>query len=538
VTDQRAADGRPAGPASGLPVGSGSLPVALRGRPALVGADDPTVGEPDPADVDRVGDALAALLPALERAAGAAPNNGVRAYPAGGSRSARPLPEHGAGLDVVLRELSDAVDHGCRIDMPGWFGFVTTGSTTSAVAAQAAVAVAGGQRYLYHAFNDLEWTALRWLAELCGIPAEAAGVFTSGGSTANLVALGAARQAAFERIGVDVAEHGLPPGARTRIYASRRAHRTIHRAAAALGLGRSSVREIATDRAGHVDIDALAAALREDRSEGVVLVAVVGVAGTTDTGSVDPLSKVVQVARDHDCWAHVDGAYGLMAYASRSARRLFAGVSDADSWIVDPHKWLATGVGVGAAYVRDGDLLTRAFSEGHADYLEGSFAEPSADVVSQFDGIGGPWADQAVELSAPPRGALVWAVLREIGRAGVGQRVDRHLALTRRLADQIRRHPRLEMLCEPDLSIVCYRYKPPSGDPDAINARILEHLRRETATVPTSTLVDGAFALRPCIINPRTSRRDVDDLVRATVAIGDTLSGATPEHQPSVPGTP
>jgi glutamate/tyrosine decarboxylase-like PLP-dependent enzyme len=493
-----------------------------------VRADHRGVGEPDPATVDRLGDALRALIPAFERASGAVPEGGVPAYPAGVAGSPEPLPEQGVGLDDVLRELSTAVDHGCRIDMPGWFGYITIGPTTSAVAAQAALAVAGGQRYLHHAFNDLELTALRWLAELCGIPAVAAGVFTSGGSTANLIALGAARQAAFERVGVDVAEDGVPPGARARVYASARAHRTVHRAAAALGLGRSSVREVATDRDGRIDVDALAAALDEDRSGAVVPVAVVATAGSTDTGSIDPLAELVRVARQHDCWAHVDGAYGLVAHASPSARPRFAGVADADSWIVDPHKWLATGVGVGAAYVRDGDVLTRAFSQGHADYLEGSFAAPSADVVSQFDGIGGPWADQSMELTAPPRGALVWAVLREIGRVGVGQRVDRHLALARRLADQVRRHPRLELLCEPDLSIVCYRYTPPSGDPDAVNAHILTRLRRETATVPSSTVVDGAFALRPCILNPRTTERDVDDLVRATVAFGDALTGADP----------
>lgn len=492
------------------------------------------VRESDPAAVGGVGDALRGLLPALERAARAAPAHGVRAYPGGVSRSRDPLPEHGVGLDAVVQELSTFVDHGCRIDMPGWFGFITTGATTSAVAAHTAVAVAGGQRYLYHAFNDLEWTALGWLAELCGIPVDAAGVFTSGGSTANLVALGAARQAAFERIGVDVAEDGVPSNTPSRIYASTRAHRTVHRAAAVLGLGRSAVRQIGTDRAGHIDVDALAVALREDRSAGVVPIAVVAVAGTTDTGSVDPLAKVVQVAREHGYWTHVDGAYGLVAHASRAARPLFAGVADADSWIVDPHKWLATGLGVGAVYVRDGDLLTRAFSEGPSHYLEGSFTDPSAGIVSQFDGLAGPWADQAVELSAPPRGAFVWAVLREIGRVGVGERVNRHLALARELAEEIRQHPRLELLCEPDLSVVCYRYTSSVGDLDAINARILERLRRETATVPTSTVIDGAFALRPCIITPRTTRRDLHDLVRATVAIGDDITGATAELPPHV----
>jgi hypothetical protein len=132
-----------------------------------VRADDNDVRESDPAAVDRLGDALRELIPALERAAGAVPDGGVRAYPAAVAGSAEPQPEHGVGLDAVVRDLSTAVDHGCRIDMPGWFGYITIGPTTSAVAAQTALAVAGGQRYLHHAFNDLELTALRWLARSC-----------------------------------------------------------------------------------------------------------------------------------------------------------------------------------------------------------------------------------------------------------------------------------------------------------------------------------------------------------------------------------
>jgi glutamate/tyrosine decarboxylase-like PLP-dependent enzyme len=133
------------------------------------------------------------------------------------------LPEDGIGLDATLDELAIAVEHGCRISSPGFLGFITTGATTVGVAAHAAVAAAGGQRYLLHSFNALEWTALRWLADLCGLPDGVAGVFTSGGSTANLIALGAARQAAYERLGIDVAEAGLPPAApRGRIYATDR----------------------------------------------------------------------------------------------------------------------------------------------------------------------------------------------------------------------------------------------------------------------------------------------------------------------------
>ena len=311
------------------------------------------------------------------------------------------LPADGAGLEVVIEELAGFVADGSGISMPGFFGFITTGGSTSAIAAQAAAAGMGGQRYLLHAFNDVEHLALRWLAELCGIPPSAAGVFTSGGSTANLVALGAARQWTFEQRGVDVAETGLPASP-YRIYASARSHRTIHRAAAVLGMGRSSVCEIPTDTGGHLEVDALEAALVEDGRKGIVPAAIVAVAGTTDTGTVDDLARVGEIARRRGCWLHVDGAYGLVARACEDVRPLFEGVEEADSWIIDPHKWLATGVGTGAVYVRDGALLTRAFAEGPADYLEGSFAADEGPPVSQFDGIGGWWADQAVELSAPP----------------------------------------------------------------------------------------------------------------------------------------
>ena len=390
-------------------------------------------------------------------------------------------------------------------------------------AALAATAVAGGQRYTLHAFNDLEHRSLGWLADLCGLPAGVTGVYTSGGSSANLIALGAARQAAYERRGIDVGESGAPdaPG---RIYASVLAHRTIHRAAAVLGMGRRSVVEIPVDADGRIRTDELEAAMAADARAGIVPVATVAIAGTTDTGSVDRIREVASIARRHGSWLHVDGAYGLFANASPPLAHLFDGLDEADSWIVDPHKWLATGVGIGATFVRDAGVLTRAFAEGDAAYLEGSFHEEADPDGSQFDAMGGQWADQTLELSAPPRGVVVWAILREIGRAGVAARVERHVAFARSVADQAAAHPRLELLMEPQLSVVCFRYRPAAGvDADALNAGILDRLRRETGLLPSSTLVGGRYAIRPCFINPRTTEREVDVLVAAVVRFGDEL---------------
>jgi aromatic-L-amino-acid decarboxylase len=245
---------------------------------------------------------------------------------------------------------------------------------------------------------------------------------------------------------------------------------------------------------------------------------------------VDPIGPVGDIARRFGAWLHVDGAYGLPANASPRLRHLFAGVEEADSWIVDPHKWLATGLGVGATYVRDEELLTRAFAEGEAAYLEGSFAPDHVEATSQFDVMGGRWADQGVELSAPPRGVLVWAALREIGRQGMIDRVDRHVAFARAVADAAAAHPRLELLMEPQLSITCFRYVPGEGASDdaldALNQQILERLRAETPIAPSSTRVGGRFAIRPCFLNPRTTEREVTGLVDAVVRLGDRLAAS------------
>ena len=370
---------------------------------------------PEAAETGRMAEAMLRLAPTL--------NAFVRAHdkppfppfrPAPGSVTTGTLPDAGIGLDAMIDELATVVEDGSRISAPGFLGFITTGASTGPAVALVATAVAGGQRYTLHSFNTLEHTGLRWLAELCGLPAGVAGVFSSGGSTANLVGLGAARQAAFERYGVDVAEDGIPAGFRGRIYASTLAHRTIHRAAAVLGLGRGSVAAIPADRDGRIRLDELDGAMAEDARRGILPIAVVAIAGATDTGSVDPIAGVIDIARRHRSWVHVDGAYGLVANASPVLAPLFEGIGDADSWIVDPHKWLATGVGIGATFVRDGGVLTRAFAEGDAAYLEGSFLDDAANASSQFDSMGGPWADQGVELSAPPRGVVVWALLREI----------------------------------------------------------------------------------------------------------------------------
>jgi len=284
----------------------------------------------------------------------------------------RPLPRAGIGIDGVAEELvRHVIPNGSSVPRPGFSSFITTGAVTASTLASTAAGIAAPQRYNHTAFNFLEELSLRWLAEMFGLRGME-GVYSSGGSVANLLALGAARQHAFERLGRDPAADGIDrPVA---VYATAEAHHTIQRSAGVLGIGRRAVRAIACDRRGRMRVDALRAALAEDRRAGVLPMAIVANAGTTNTGAIDPLQEIGEIAQSAGVWFHVDCAYGLPGVLDERVAPLYAGLALADSVIVDPHKWLGAAVGVAATFVRDRELLRRAFTQEPAAYLEGSMA--------------------------------------------------------------------------------------------------------------------------------------------------------------------
>jgi aromatic-L-amino-acid decarboxylase len=435
----------------------------------------------------------------------------------------RSLPERGVGADEVVDELARTViPNGGRFSEPRFWPWITVGPDTVPTVASLAATVGSPQRYSLTAFNRLEELSLDWLAELCGLSPDMKGVYSSGGSVANLVALGAARQDALEQYGIDVGAHGLG-SMRAAIYASTEAHRTIQRAAGVLGLGRSSVRAIATDDRQRLDVRALREAIDHDIAAGIAPIAVVATAGTTNTGAIDPLRDAGEIALEHGAWFHVDGAFGLPGILDERVTELYDGLELADSAIVDPHKWLGAPVGIAATFVRDRSILYRAFTQESAPYLEGSFVGDDEALVS-LDSMGVPYADFGVELSSPARGVVVWSILRELGREGVRARVRRDNDFARQLAARVTQSDRLELLAEPVLSICCFRYVAPGiDDLDTLNAALARRLIRETPYLPSSTIVGGSFAIRPCFINARTEREHVDGFVDAVVALGDEL---------------
>ena len=436
-----------------------------------------------------------------------------------------PLPHEGEGIDSVVDALiHQVVANGSPIPKPGFSGFITTGGTTIATLATTAASVASPQRYMLTAFNLIEELSLQWMAEMFALGAMQ-GVYSSGGSVANLVALGAARQSTFERIGIDPAADGVTRP--VSIYASTECHHTIQRAAGVLGLGRRAVKGIACDRQGRMLVTELVKAIEADLARNILPMAIVANAGTTNTGAIDPLAEIGAVAKQYGIWFHVDGAYGLPGILDERISPLYAGLELADSVIVDPHKWLGASVGVAATFVHDRELLRRAFTQEPADYLEGAAlqeGEPSAAIEHSLDDFGIPYFDYGVELSAPCRGIVVWAMIREIGVAGLRARMKRHNDMAAFIVNFAQDHPQLEILLAPTLSICCFRYVSDGvEDLDRLNQRLHRQLVRENEYMPSTTRVNGQLALRPCFIGARHEQDQVEGLLAAVLRIGATL---------------
>lgn len=497
-------------------------------------APDRPSGNPDVARTDGLTEAISPLLPALDDF------NRFEGPDRSAARSAwlpvldEPLPERGAGAEAVLELLRDElIPRGLRTGHPGFTSWVTTAPSTVATAAHLAQAVSFPQRWWVQPGNYLDGLAVRWLLELLGFPESFVGSFTSGGSTANLVGIGAARQHAGEKLGVDPAADGLAALPEPRVYASPETHKVVARAMGVLGIGRTSLRIVDLDAKRRADLRQLRAFIAEDVAAGRTPIAVVGNAGDVNSGIVDPLPEMAEIAHEHDIWFHVDGAYGGWGMLDERVESAYGDRAAYDSFAVDPHKWLAAPVGTGLAVCRDGELLSRAFTiePGHYDRERVFDVDDGKDVEYPWGRTGSGTPDWGVDFSAPTRGLAVWAVLKEIGAEGMRERIRRHNDFARIVAARARNEDELELLSEPELSICCFRFRPLGWDDaerlDRLNEDIITELRREGRSLPSSTSVGGAYAIRACYINPRNDRQHVDLLVEDVLRIGRRLSATS-----------
>ncbi|MCC6858655.1 MAG: aspartate aminotransferase family protein [Bryobacterales bacterium] len=409
-----------------------------------------------------------------------------------------PLPERPADPESVI-DLLDRIGSPATVATAGgrFFGFVHGGCLPAALAANWLAGAWDQNAVLYTTSpiaSRLEEVAQRWLAQLLKLPEDCGAAFATGATMANFTALAAARNTALERLGWDVEADGLFGAPPLTVVVSEETHPSVHKALGLLGLGRRRVVRVPVDGQGRMRAEAF------PRLEGPAIVCVQ--AGNVNTGSVDPVGRICELAHPSGSWVHVDGAFGLWAQASPTLAGLVAGVEQADSWATDAHKWLNVPYDSGLAFVRGAARLSRAMSLSAAYIPEGARRDPG-----QF----------TPELSRRARGVEIWAALRSLGRAGLAGMIDRTCAHARRFAEGLR-SAGCEILNEVILNQVLVSF----GDAEA-TLGVIERIQRDGTCWCGGTSWQGRVAMRISVASWATTEQDVERSLQAILRARDEI---------------
>jgi aromatic-L-amino-acid/L-tryptophan decarboxylase len=476
---------------------------------------DPQTTVPSSAhELELDGDAFRALVDAaVERLApylDALPS-APASWPQVPAPAPRKLPRTGDSTARVLDDLFARLPAGINTAAPGFMGYIPGGGLPHAAVADLVAGVVN--RYVGISspaplLAAVESEVIAWFASLIGYPATASGTFTSGGSAANLIAIAGARE---ERFGARGDE--LPDPRRGVVYVSDQAHHSVMKGARYAGLHAAQIRVLESDAGFRMPPAAVRAAIARDRARGLEPFLIVASAGTTNTGAVDPLDALADVAADERVRLHVDAAYGGFFLLTARGQQALAGIERADSVALDPHKTLFLPYGTGALLLRDPHIHARAFSLA-ADYLPapGDAGPPEA-------------ADLGFELTRPFRALRVWLPLRLHGADAFARLLDEKLDLARMLERELRTADDLEMVAGAQLSTLAFAVRGRAGEDaagmDARTAALLEHINAGREVLVTGTRVRGRLVIRPSIVSFRTHEASVRALierVRATAA--------------------
>jgi len=424
-------------------------------------------------------------------------------------RFSDPLPELGMGA-AALDGLQAVID-ASRLQNSRFFGYVLGSGEPIAAAADLLASVLNQNVTAWRsgpAAATIEQVVVGWLAEAVGCNGFV-GTLTGGGSAANLMALAMARETRMPSNDDGVQQSGT-------VYASDQSHMSIPKAVALLGLGRHSLRSIPCDPDFRMRVDLLRQEIDKDAQEGKTPVAIVGTAGTVATGSIDPLAELAAIAKSCGAWFHVDGAFGALAAIARPAD--FAGMNQADSLSLDPHKWLYQPLDCGCLLYRDRAAAQKTFSY-TGDYAKSLLEDP----VESFS-----FFDETLELSRRFRALKLWLSLRFHGLNAFRQQIENDLEMASHLKGLVARAPDLELMAPVPLSAVCFRFVPasqPLRDPqlDDFNLKILNRVQRGGRVFISNATIHGSFALRACIVNHRTTRPDVEAVVDEVVKVGHAV---------------
>ena len=405
------------------------------------------------------------------------------------------LPTRGIPAEEILDSFFEqAVPHSLNVTSPGYLAYIAGGGLfQSAVAELIAYTV---NRYVgvwdaAPVVTQIEATVIQWFCEIVGFPPTAGGLLTSGGSLANFYAVVAARQ---DRLPENFL-NGI-------IYTSTQSHHSIEKAARIAGFPLSNLRRIGVDSRFRIRLGELESTIDSDLAQGLSPFLIVGNGGTTNTGAVDSLSGLGELARRRGLWFHVDAAYGGFFMLTEQGRSTLQGIEQADSVTLNPHKGLFLPWGTGSLLVQEPDTLRQTF-HGWASYMPDRSDHPLRTDFSEL----------SPELSREFRGLRVWLPIKMHGIEPFRRNLEEKLELAAWITQQLRARSDLEILAEPQLSLLAFRWVPPATNSDhldRLNQELLERINQKQRVYLTSTVIEGNLAIRICVLSFRTHKERME----------------------------
>jgi len=429
------------------------------------------------------------------------------------------LPQHGtAAGDILVRAADLLLNHSLLNGHPKFLGYITSSPAPIGALADllaSAVNPNVGARILSPVATEIEKQTVKWLAEFIGLASGYGGLLVSGGNMANFTAFLAARTSKATSA---IKDDGLYSSPKLIVYCSKTTHTWIDKAATLFGHGAKSIRWITTDPDNKMDNEVLVATIKDDLKAGNQPFMVVGTAGDVSTGVTDDLAGIASICKTFNLWFHIDGAYGMPAAVVPEFKEIFRGMDEADSIALDPHKWLYSPLEAGCTLVKDPQHLIDAYSAHPAYY---NFDNDDESLPQNFYEYG-------LQNSRGFRALKVWTTLQQVGRNGYVRMISDDIALSRLFFKLAKEHPELEPITQ-NLSITTLRYVPVDLTLElankekylnALNETLLNKLQQGGEVFLSNAIVDEKYCLRGCIVNFRTSAKDVEEIVEIIVKHG------------------
>ncbi|HEY4323029.1 MAG TPA: aspartate aminotransferase family protein [Mucilaginibacter sp.] len=432
------------------------------------------------------------------------------------------LPENGIAAEKILSRATDLLfDHSLLNGHPKFSGYITSSAAPLGALADllaSAVNPNVGANILSPMATEIEKQTVKWLAEFIGVSTDYGGILVSGGNMANFTGFLAARTAKAPK---NIKEDGFSNSMKLAIYCPQTTHTWIEKAAVLFGFGSKAIRWIKTDADNKMDNEVLEQTITDDLKNGCKPIMVIGTAGDVSTGAVDDLKGIAAICKKYDLWFHVDGAYGIPAAVIPELKSLFAGIEEADSIAIDPHKWLYSPLEAGCTLVKNPNHLIETYSS-HPAYYNFSNNEPATLNYYEY----------GLQNSRGFKALKVWAILQQVGRSGYIKLIGDDIRLSKLLFQLAEKHPELEAVTQ-NLSITTLRYIPKgyindTGDTEGylntLNEMLLNELQAGGKAFLSNAVVGGKYCLRSCIVNFRTSEKDIEEIVEIIVAEGRKVS--------------